>query len=147
MQLPSFSKPGSSLRQRIELDSPKSRSCKLAHIPGCQLWRHFDRARFCTVMAYVGFDKSSSRNTRSWLSSWYASQCDNGRFTAEILVPGCTYLITCWYTRYEVGKRLAVFWILATVAGAFSGILAYGLSKLAGRDGLAGWRCKSISDC
>ncbi|OAL46786.1 retrograde regulation protein 2 [Pyrenochaeta sp. DS3sAY3a] len=55
-------------------------------------------------------------------------------------LPGCTYLITCWYTRYEVGKRLSGFWILSVLASGFSAILAYALTLLAGTHGLNGWR-------
>ncbi|PGH10718.1 hypothetical protein AJ79_05309 [Helicocarpus griseus UAMH5409] len=54
-------------------------------------------------------------------------------------LPGCTYLITCWYTRFEVGKRLAGFWILSVICGGFSAIFAYVLTLLKGRHGLNGW--------
>lgn len=54
-------------------------------------------------------------------------------------LPGCTFLITCWYKRYEVGKRLGAFWILSVLCGGFSGILAYALSLLKGKGGLNGW--------
>ncbi|KAG5996316.1 hypothetical protein E4U54_002602, partial [Claviceps lovelessii] len=40
----------------------------------------------------------------------------------------------------EVGKRYSVFYIVGCVAAAFSGILAYGLMQLDGREGLSGWR-------
>ncbi|CAH0058589.1 unnamed protein product, partial [Clonostachys solani] len=68
-----------------------------------------------------------------------------GMFEAGFL-PGCTYLITCWYTRYEVGKRMSGFWILSVIASGFSGILAYVLSLLKGRHGLNGWRCTDIQE-
>ncbi|KAH6985250.1 major facilitator superfamily domain-containing protein [Ilyonectria destructans] len=55
-------------------------------------------------------------------------------------LPGCTYLITCWYTRYEIGKRLSAFWILSVIASGFANILAYALSRLDGKAGLGGWR-------
>ncbi|PNY29908.1 transporter [Tolypocladium capitatum] len=54
--------------------------------------------------------------------------------------PSCVYLLSTWYTRYEVGKRYSLFYLLATVSSAFAGILAYGLMQLNGRHGLAGWR-------
>jgi MFS family permease len=57
-------------------------------------------------------------------------------------LPGCTYLITCWYTRYETGKRLSAFWILSVIASGFAAIFAYVLTLLDGKGGLAGWRCK-----
>ncbi|KAK5995996.1 putative transporter-like protein [Cladobotryum mycophilum] len=54
--------------------------------------------------------------------------------------PSCVYLLSTWYTRYEVGKRYSIFLLVGCVASAFSGILAYGLMQLKGREGLAGWR-------
>lgn len=54
--------------------------------------------------------------------------------------PACVYLLSTWYTRYEVGKRYSCFYVLGCVASAFSGILAFGLMQLGGRAGLSGWR-------
>src|ERR1700761_2568156 len=54
--------------------------------------------------------------------------------------PSCVYLLSTWYTRYDMGKRYSFFYILGCVASAFSGILAYGLMQLKGREGLSGWR-------
>ena len=36
--------------------------------------------------------------------------------------------VTTWYCRFEVQRRLSVFYSAAALAGAFSGILAYGIS-------------------
>lgn len=54
--------------------------------------------------------------------------------------PSCVYLLSTWYTRYEVGKRNSVFYLVGCVASAFAGILAYGLMQMAGLAGLNGWR-------
>jgi len=54
--------------------------------------------------------------------------------------PSCVYLLSTWYTRYEVGKRYSVFYLLGSVASAFSGILAYGVMHMEGLGGLRGWR-------
>ncbi|KAK2043868.1 major facilitator superfamily transporter [Colletotrichum somersetense] len=54
--------------------------------------------------------------------------------------PSCVYLLSTWYTRYEVGKRYSVFYLLGCVASAFAGILAYGLMHMNGQQGLTGWR-------
>lgn len=35
---------------------------------------------------------------------------------------------------------MAVFYVAASLAGAFSGLLAYGIEKLDGRSGIAGWQ-------
>ena len=54
--------------------------------------------------------------------------------------PGTVYLISTWYSRYDMGKRYACFYALGLVASGCSGILAYGLMQLDGRAGLEGWR-------
>ncbi|KAI1659477.1 MFS general substrate transporter [Daldinia decipiens] len=54
--------------------------------------------------------------------------------------PGCVYLLSTWYTRYEMGRRYSVFYLLGCVASACSGILAFGLMQLDGTAGLSGWR-------
>ncbi|KAK3321595.1 general substrate transporter [Apodospora peruviana] len=54
--------------------------------------------------------------------------------------PSCVYLLSTWYTRYEVGKRNSVFYMVGCVASAFAGILAYGIMQMRGLAGLNGWR-------
>ncbi|KAJ5721365.1 uncharacterized protein N7483_009299 [Penicillium malachiteum] len=54
--------------------------------------------------------------------------------------PGCVYLLSCWYTRYDVQKRFSIFYLIGCVASALSGILAFGLMQLNGKHGLSGWR-------
>ena len=50
------------------------------------------------------------------------------------------YLISCWYTRFEVQKRLAAFYSINVMANGFGSILAYGCMQLSGRNGWLGWR-------
>ncbi|KAJ6153679.1 hypothetical protein N7470_006638 [Penicillium chermesinum] len=54
--------------------------------------------------------------------------------------PGSVYLLSCWYTRYDVQKRFSIFYLIGCVASALAGILAYGLMQLNGKHGLTGWR-------
>ncbi|PSK60410.1 hypothetical protein B9Z65_560 [Elsinoe australis] len=56
------------------------------------------------------------------------------------LFPGVVYFNTMWYCRYEIQVRQALFFSAASVAGAFSGLLAYGISFMDGVGGLEGWR-------
>ncbi|EHK22573.1 uncharacterized protein TRIVIDRAFT_191312 [Trichoderma virens Gv29-8] len=56
------------------------------------------------------------------------------------LFPGVAYYLTMWYCREEIQLRQALFFSAASVAGAFSGILAFGIGKMDGVGGLAGWR-------
>jgi MFS family permease len=55
------------------------------------------------------------------------------------LFPGVTYYITMWYKRHECGLRMAIFFSAATAAGAFGGLLAYGIMRMDGIAGLGGW--------
>ncbi|EMC95411.1 hypothetical protein BAUCODRAFT_72648 [Baudoinia panamericana UAMH 10762] len=50
--------------------------------------------------------------------------------------PGCAYLLSCWYPRYDLQKRNAVFYLIGSMSSAFSGILAFGFSHLAGHGNL-----------
>ncbi|PVH99150.1 MFS general substrate transporter [Periconia macrospinosa] len=56
------------------------------------------------------------------------------------LFPGVTYYITMWYCRHEAQMRQALFFSAASIAGAFSGLLAFAISKMNGVGGLEGWR-------
>jgi MFS family permease len=39
--------------------------------------------------------------------------------------PGSVYLLSCWYPRYDLQKRNPLFYLMGTIASAFTGILAY----------------------
>ncbi|BFZ55001.1 hypothetical protein PYCC9005_002039 [Savitreella phatthalungensis] len=56
------------------------------------------------------------------------------------LFPGVTYFLSCWYPRSRMAFRIAFFFSAATVAGAFGGLLAYGIDHMNGIGGLRGWR-------
>ncbi|KAF4551340.1 MFS-type transporter-like protein 23 [Elsinoe fawcettii] len=55
------------------------------------------------------------------------------------LFPGINFLITQWYKRTECGLRMSMFFSMATVAGAFGGLLARGISEMDGVGGRGGW--------
>jgi MFS family permease len=48
--------------------------------------------------------------------------------------------MSCWYTRGEAQKRFSFFFGSNTLAGAFGGILAYGIGQMDGIGGYKGWR-------
>ncbi|EQL03533.1 Major facilitator superfamily domain, general substrate transporter [Ophiocordyceps sinensis CO18] len=54
--------------------------------------------------------------------------------------PGAVYLLSTWYTRFDMQKRYMAFYGLGCVAAALGGILAFGLSQMNGLAGLRGWR-------
>ncbi len=54
--------------------------------------------------------------------------------------PAATFLLTLWYRRFELQSRMVMFYAGSCMAGAFSGLLAFGISYMDGVAGLAGWR-------
>lgn len=56
------------------------------------------------------------------------------------LFPGISYILSMYYKKNELLVRQAIFFSAALMAGAFSGLLAAGISKMDGVGGYAGWR-------
>ncbi|KAI2613738.1 MFS general substrate transporter [Hypoxylon fragiforme] len=56
------------------------------------------------------------------------------------LYPGCAYYLTMWYSRHEIQLRQAMFFSAASIAGAFSGLLAFAIGRMDGVANLEGWR-------
>lgn len=55
------------------------------------------------------------------------------------LFPGVVFYLSMWYIRRERQFRIAMFFSAAALAGAFGGILAYGIAFMDGIAGLGGW--------
>ncbi|KAI4203122.1 MAG: hypothetical protein LQ346_001856 [Caloplaca aetnensis] len=62
-----------------------------------------------------------------------------GFFEAGFL-PGCLYLFSMYYKRYELQRRFNMFFCLTILSGSASGFFAYALGKMAGVGGYSGWR-------
>jgi len=56
------------------------------------------------------------------------------------LFPGISYILSMYYKKNEVLVREAIFFSAASMAGAFSGLLAAGISQMDGVGGYEGWR-------
>ena len=62
-------------------------------------------------------------------------------FVEAAYFPGCLYYLSCWYTRKELGFRTALLYSGSLVSGAFSGLIAAGITgNLDGDLGLRAWR-------
>ncbi|CAI6086743.1 hypothetical protein V2G26_009724 [Clonostachys chloroleuca] len=60
--------------------------------------------------------------------------------TEAVFFPGVIYFLSAWYTKHELGKRLAALFMFQMVGSAFGGFVAAGCLTLDGRYGIAGWR-------
>lgn len=60
--------------------------------------------------------------------------------TESGLFPGVVYYLSMWYKRDERQYRISLFFSCASLAGAFGGILAYGIAHMRNVGGYAGWR-------
>ncbi|THY87632.1 MFS general substrate transporter [Aureobasidium pullulans] len=60
--------------------------------------------------------------------------CEGGLF------PGLNLYLTMVYKREEMAKRVAYLFVCTALAGAFGGLLAYGILQMDGVAGQAGWR-------
>ncbi|KAL3427527.1 high-affinity nicotinic acid transporter [Phlyctema vagabunda] len=94
------------------------------------LWLAFIMVFWAVAMICQGFVKN--------YSGLLATRIFLGLFEGG-LFPGVNYYITQWYRRHECGFRMAVFFSAATLAGAFGGILARGISEMEGVGGIAAW--------
>lgn len=56
------------------------------------------------------------------------------------LFPGISYGLTMYYVKSEMQFRQAMFYSAASIAGAFSGLLAFAIAKMNGVGGYSGWR-------
>ncbi|KAI9499235.1 major facilitator superfamily domain-containing protein [Zychaea mexicana] len=56
------------------------------------------------------------------------------------LYPGVLFYLSLWYTRKQQATRIAIFYGSSTLAGAFGGVLAYGIMHMKGLAGLSGWQ-------
>jgi MFS family permease len=62
-------------------------------------------------------------------------------FIEAAYFPGCLYFLSCWYTRRELGLRTALLSSGSLISGAFSGLIAAGITgNLDGSLGLRAWR-------
>lgn len=57
-----------------------------------------------------------------------------------VFFPGAIYYLSTWYTKTELGKRLAGLYIAQQVGNAFGGLFAAAILQLDGAHGIRGWQ-------
>ncbi|KAA8902925.1 hypothetical protein TRICI_005779 [Trichomonascus ciferrii] len=63
---------------------------------------------------------------------WFLGMCESPFF------PGIIYYLSTFYRRAELARRMAIFYAAASIANAFSGLLAFGVFHIDGS--LHGWQ-------
>ena len=61
-------------------------------------------------------------------------------FFEGCLFPSMTLFLCNWYTREELGIRIAYLFIASALSGAFGGLIAFGILYMNGVAGWSGWR-------
>lgn len=61
-------------------------------------------------------------------------------FFEGCLFPSMTLFLCNWYTREELGIRIAYLFIASALSGAFGGLIAFGILYMNGVGGWPGWR-------
>lgn len=56
------------------------------------------------------------------------------------IYPGCSYVLSMWYSRKEAQIRFTGFTIGSTLSAAFSGLIASGIGHMDGLRGYSAWR-------
>ncbi|KAJ4301348.1 hypothetical protein N0V90_003440 [Kalmusia sp. IMI 367209] len=57
-----------------------------------------------------------------------------------VFFPGAIYYLSAWYTKTELGKRIAALYIAQQFGNAFGGLLAAAILQLDGTHGIRGWK-------
>ncbi|KAF4622911.1 hypothetical protein D9613_001495 [Agrocybe pediades] len=111
----------------------------ILQIPGNLILRSIGARLFLTICV-VGW--GVSQLGMAFVPTWgYLSLCRVflGVFEAGFF-PSLAFIITTWYKRYEVQKRLAIFYLSSIVITSFASIFAFGITKLTGKANLNGWQ-------
>jgi MFS family permease len=57
-----------------------------------------------------------------------------------VFFPGAIYYLSAWYTKTELGKRIAALYIAQQFGNAFGGLFAAAVFQLDGAHGIRGWQ-------
>ncbi|KAL4913668.1 major facilitator superfamily domain-containing protein [Aspergillus aurantiobrunneus] len=57
-----------------------------------------------------------------------------------VFFPGAIYYLSAWYTKLELGKRIAALYVAQQVGNAFGGLFAAAILQLDGAHSITGWQ-------
>lgn len=112
-----------------------------ATIPSNILMEKFGRPRIylATAMTIWGLISCCIAEAKGF-GSLVALRIILGIFEAAFY-PGVIFYLSCWYTRQELAKRMALFIAGSWISGAFSGLIAYGvMTNMENVRGIAAWK-------
>jgi MFS family permease len=110
----------------------------LFQIPGNVFVRRFGAMKWMTGIAIAwGVVELAMGFVKTWVQL-LVLRILLGLFEASFF-PAMLFIITTWYKRHEVQQRIAVFYIISSIAGGFSPIIAWGISHLNKKQHIAGW--------
>jgi len=81
----------------------------------------------------------SASDSRRLVCSQASSTSAYCRHARKLRLMSISSSLTLWYPRYKLQYRVGLFFGAASISGAFSGILAYGISFMSGTAGMLGW--------
>ncbi|WVW81041.1 hypothetical protein I302_103032 [Kwoniella bestiolae CBS 10118] len=109
-------------------------------IPSNLIISHITRpgAYICTAVTIWGSISAATAAVQSY-KALLAVRVILGAVEA-VFFPGVIYLLSAWYKKNELGRRIAGLYIGQQVGNAFGGLIAAGCLKLDGAHGIRGWR-------
>lgn len=111
----------------------------LFNIPSNVLIRGLGAARFLGITAIAaGIVTLGTGFVNTWIAAAVLRSL-LGVFEAGN-TPGSVFLVSAWYRKYEVQKRLAVYFLGSLFIQGFSNIFAYGVVQIGNHTSYKGWR-------
>ncbi|KAI7855578.1 major facilitator superfamily domain-containing protein [Circinella umbellata] len=112
----------------VIFEIPANMFCKLL---GPRIWLSIIMVVWGVIMAVM----SEAKNGAGLMAArFFLGVAEAGLF------PGAVFLISVWYPRSSQTIRTAIFYASSTLAGAFGGVLAFGIMFMDGLRGLTGWQ-------
>ncbi|KAG9254174.1 major facilitator superfamily domain-containing protein [Emericellopsis atlantica] len=112
----------------------------LMQIPSNMILTRVRPSLYLPVWACIWSVVSASTSAVHNFGQLIAVRCLLGIAEAPFF-PGVFFLLSCWYTKAELGLRMAILYSGLVIATAFSGLIAAGVfAELDGAHGLAGWK-------
>lgn len=105
---------------------------------GAPIWLTFQLAAW----GLVSLTQAWCTNKSSFLATRFLlGLCEGG------YIPGSQYMLATFYTRQELALRTAIFYFGNYSAVATGSLIAAGVFKMAGINGISGWQWLFICEC